>query len=233
MSDGSIVHLTLTIYGPDHQAFVVSDVPVDTLVGEVVLSAIGQPSGARRNRYIIDFRDADGSYHRLDPSSSLKDSDVTPEGTLWVSPESTAGGGFIGEAAVDLVSFIATAVASGVAGNAAYDLLKSRVLAMKGQRVRRLRKQEAIQVARACICIQQGLPREQVRLVQASRGTLHKREGERRARRAWILDFEFGVERDTIWVFLDRSEVGAEAIKLHSFRIWLSGFPQREDPPSA
>ncbi|MFI7130850.1 hypothetical protein ACIBQ1_34535 [Nonomuraea sp. NPDC050153] len=231
MADGPITHLTLTVHGPDLQAFELTDVPVDTCVRDVARAVIDQYPGAGELRYVVDFQDPDGSYRRLDPEATLEEADVTSAGTLTVSAEATAGGLGV-EAMVDLVTFLAGAVAGGVAGNAAYDLLKNRVAAMKGRRVRRLRKREAIQVARACICIQRGLSQEQVRLAGASRGTLHKREGERRAPRAWVLDFEFGEETDTVWVFLDRSEVGAEAIKLDSHQIWLSSLTQREDPPS-
>lgn len=226
-----MTHLTLTAYGPDLQAFELTGVPVDTVVRDVSRAVIDQYPTTEGMRFVTDFEDADGSYRRLDPEATLAEAGVTSAGTLRVCADATAGGLSV-ETMVDLVTFLSGAVAGGVTGNAAYDFLKSRVAAMKGKRVRRLRKREAIRVARACICIKRGIPPEQVRLTRAGRGTLHRRAGERRDPRAWVLDFALGAERDTVWVFLDRREVGAEAIKVENGPNWPSRSTRQDDPPS-
>lgn len=231
MTDGSAPRQTLTISGPDGRLFELSDVPVDTLIRDVGLALLEQeyPEGA--SRWVMDFEDADGSCRRLDLQATLEESGVTPAGTLSLGAEAVAGGLGV-TMMVDLATFLGTAVASGVAGNAAYDLLKERIAAVRERRVRRLRKREAIQVARACLCIQHGLPEEQVRLVGAHRGAIHKRKGDRRPPRTWNLDFELGEAVDTVVVFLDRSEPGAEAIKIYNGRAWLNSLTRSDDPPS-
>ncbi|SDM81966.1 hypothetical protein [Nonomuraea jiangxiensis] len=231
MADGPVAHLTLIAHGPDLQAFELTEVPVDTLVRDVAQAVMEQYPGVAPRPCVTDFQEADGTRRRLDPEATLEESGVTSAGTIMVSAEATAGGLDV-SMMVDLATFLGTAVASGVAGNAAYDFLKAQISRMRAKRVRRLTKREAIQVAHACVCIQRGLPRDQVRLTGARRGALHKREGDRRPPRTWALDFEFGGRTDTVHVFLDRSEPGAEAIKIWNLEAELSALRRPADPPA-
>ncbi|GAA3690562.1 hypothetical protein GCM10022224_065000 [Nonomuraea antimicrobica] len=204
---------------------------MDTLVRDVGQAVIDQHAEAARRPFVVDFQDADGSRRRLDPAATLEESGVTSAGAIMVSAEATAGG--LGLAMmVDLATFLGTAVASGVAGNVAYDFLKGRIARMRRKRVRRLTKREAIRVARACVCIQRGLPLEEVRLTRARRGALDRRKGARWPPRTWTLDFEFDGGTGTVVVFLDRSEPGAEAIKIWNTEAELAALRRADDPPA-
>jgi hypothetical protein len=222
VKDESASFLSLRVIGPDEQVYSLDEAPPDATAREIC-EAIMPPLPTRR-RYVVDYMDGEdpeGIVTRLDPEATLIASGVRSGGTLRVRPEVRVGGGLYPEAFIELAAFLGTAVASGVAGNAAYDLLKRQMAAGRGLRYRRLRKREAVQVARACLCIKRGIESDKATLVSVSRCRFSNLYGKPPKTRVWAVEFDIGADDDarrTVFVYLDRSDPDAEAIKTYAFR---------------
>ena len=153
---------SLIVNVPDGRRFKLTDIQAEATVEEIARAildyAYPTPEGFGPRPVVVDLILGDGRGKRIASSETLRDAGVSDGDHLAISTEATAGGGSVW---VEVAAFLAAAVASGVAGNAAYDMLKSTVRSIAARwRKRRtdsnastLRETEAISIAHACACL--------------------------------------------------------------------------------
>jgi hypothetical protein len=144
--------LRLLVFGPDGQSFQLDGVSPNITPRELAKGLAESHYGASSpiGNLTVDLI-RDDLQVRLAPRRTLEQNGVTDGDRLSISTQALAGGPF------ELVAaFVAGAIASGVLGNASYDLLKA-VLRRLGKKFRSandtgLSEQDAADIAVGCCC---------------------------------------------------------------------------------
>lgn len=120
----------LRIFGPDEQVYIAHDVPITAQLRGIAEAVIRKCDPAvadlsARTLY-IDHQSPDGQFNRVRIGQRVYEARILDGDTLRVGVPAVAAGIVDW---IDVASFIAGAVGSGIAGNAAYDAAK---VALKG-----------------------------------------------------------------------------------------------------
>ena len=155
--------LRLTLRGSDSALYEATGVPRDMLVRDLadtfydmVEEYASSPEVILRRQnpdhLVVDLLDPEIGPTRLDPDATLRDLDIQDGAVLSISGRVLAGGQF----PPNILLFISEAIASGIAGNAAYELLKSafRTIGVRWRKEgQSLYRHEAVELTRACLCL--------------------------------------------------------------------------------
>ena len=144
--------LRLVIFGPDRERFQLGDINANITVRELANKFWETHYPPLRIGRPVVHRDRDEYSEILPPNRTLNGSGVTDGDTLWVTVEALAGG------VLELVAvFVASAIANGVLGNAAHELLKGALERVR-KRIKftkdvKLSERDVADIAVGCCCV--------------------------------------------------------------------------------
>jgi len=190
VEDAGSAQLCLTLAAPDGSRYKASSVSPDMLVSDLAVvfmemtgnripapSAIDGLRGVVSQPLLVFLDDPRTGLTLLHPDETLRNLRIRDGAVFRISYRAEAGGIHT----PDILAFISTAVASGIAGNTAYDLLKaalSRVRARWSQSGNRsLYRDEAVELTRGSLCLKFDIDEpERLQLVSAEPVTVQIRD---------------------------------------------------------